>query len=233
MLPIVMPDVPYFPVTPYRLSGAICGALLNHAGSLAALGHAVHEPPYKAAPTGVVLYIKPRNTLLAAGEPARVDAATPELEAGVALGVVIGRTACAVAESRALEHVAGYLVVVDFSAPHGSYFRPQTRLKARDASCALGPAVVPRGDVGDADALGLRVFVDGRLAHEWNTAHQVRSVARLIADVSDFMTLAPGDVLLTGLAPGAPRVGAGAHVAAEIDGLGRIEVRVEPAESSR
>lgn len=223
------PGAPCFPVAPYRLSGAIYGALLNHRNSLTELGEAVGAPPYLAAPRGVVLYIKPRNTLLAAGEPALVDGATPELEAGAALGIVIGRTACAVAEDGAIEHIAGYLVVIDFSVPHTSHFRPQTRLKARDASCALGPCVVARREVAAADALGVRVFVDGRLAHAWSTADHLRGVARLVADVSDFMTLAPGDVLLAGLAPGAPRVGAGARVAVEIDGLGRIETRVEMA----
>ena len=53
----------------------------------------------------------------------------------------------------------------------------------------------------------------------------VRSTARLIADVSDFMTLVPGDVLLTGSAPDGPRVRAGVGIAIEIDGVGRLETR--------
>jgi 5-oxopent-3-ene-1,2,5-tricarboxylate decarboxylase/2-hydroxyhepta-2,4-diene-1,7-dioate isomerase len=57
----------------------------------------------------------------------------------------------------------------------------------------------------------------------------VRGVARLLADISEFMTLAPGDVLLAGVAPGSPRVRAGASVAIEIDGLGRLETRVAAA----
>ena len=173
-----------------------------------------------------MLYLKPRNTLVAPGGDVRVDATAAELEVGAALGLVIGRTACAVTEADALDHVAGYLVVADFSVPHDSCFRPQTRGKARDASCVLGAAVVARADVRDPDALTLRVFVDGVLAQTTSSADQVRSAARLLADVSDFMTLAPGDVLLTGLAPGAPRVGAGAQVAVEIDGLGRLETRL-------
>ena len=223
----LLPAMPHVPVAPYRLSGAIYGALLNHRDSLVALGDAVDQPPYKGAPKGVVLYVKPRNAWLAAGRPALVDAAVPALEAGAALGIVVGKTACAVAERDALDHVAGYLVVLDFSVPHTSFFRPQTPAKARDASCALGEAVVPRAAIPNADALGVRVFVDGLLVQESTTAHHLRGVARLIADVSDFMTLSPGDVLLAGVAPGAPIVGAGARVAVEIDGLGRLETRVE------
>ena len=84
-----------------------------------------------------------------------------------------------------------------------------------------------RADIADPDALGVRVLVDGALgaAAEHRRARSARR-ARLIADVSEFMTLAPGDLLLTGVAPGAPRVGAGAPVAIEIDGLGRLETRV-------
>ena len=218
-----------FPMAPWRLSGTVCGAAMNHRGELAALGAAAHQSPYKAPPSAVVLYIKPGNTLIAASGAALVDDGVPELVVGAALGLVIGRTACAVSIDDALDHLAGAIVVADFSAPHDSHFRPQIRFKARDASCAFGPAVVPLREAGDIDALGVRVFVDGRLAHEASTGDRIRGAARLIADVSDFMTLSPGDVLLTGIAPGAPRVGAGAVVAVEIDGLGRLETRVARA----
>ena len=128
--------------------------------------------------------------------------------------------------------IAGYVVVADFSVPHDSYFRPAIRFKARDASCAIGPRVVARASIADPEALGVRVYVDGRLTHETGTGGTFRSVARLVADISEFMTLAPGDVLIAGVAPGAPRVGAGAQVAIEIDGLGRLETRVLRAEEA-
>ena len=76
-----------------------------------------------------MLYIKPRNTLIAAGDTAQVDDAAPELEVGAALGLVIGRTAGAVPDADALDHVAGYLVVAGFSVPHDSFCRPQIRFK--------------------------------------------------------------------------------------------------------
>ena len=215
-----------FDVAPFRLSGSVYGVLLNHRAALAALGDAAHQPPYKAPPKGVVLYIKPRNTLVGPGASVRVDDLAGRLEVGAALGIVIGRTACAVAEEEAMDCVAGYLIAADFSVPHDAYFRPAIRFKARDASCALGPIVVARTAIADPDALGVRVYVAGRLVHEAGTGGTLRKVARLIADVSEFMTLAPGDVLLAGVAPGAPKVGAGDAVAVEIDGLGRLETRV-------
>lgn len=224
------PDAaPRFAMAPWRFSGTVFGAAMNHRGALAVLGAAAHQPPYKAPPAGPVLYIKPRNTLIAAGGAALVDDDVPELEVGAALGLVIGRTACAVRVDDALDHLAGVIVVADFSAPYDSHFRPQIRFKARDASCAFGPAVVPPGEAGDIDALGVRVVVDGLLAHETTTGERIRGAAQLIAEVSDFMTLSPGDVLLTGIAFGAPRVGAGAAIVVEIDGLGRLQTRVDKA----
>jgi 5-oxopent-3-ene-1,2,5-tricarboxylate decarboxylase/2-hydroxyhepta-2,4-diene-1,7-dioate isomerase len=221
-------DLP-FPFPPYRLSGTVYGVLMNHRAALEALGDAVAQAPYKAAPKAPVLYIKPRNTLVPPGAPIRIDDPAGELEVGAALGIVIGRTACRVAEAEAFDHVAGYAIVADCSVPHDSYYRPAVRFKARDASCVIGPAVVPRADIVDPDALGVRVLVDGRPVHAASTGGTVRGVARLLADISEFMTLAPGDVLLAGVAPGSPRVRAGASVAIEIDGLGRLETRVAAA----
>lgn len=234
MLPtLVSPAGLAFDVPPYRLSGNVYGVLMNHRAALTALGDAAHQPPYKAPPKAVVLYVKPRNTLIASGGAALVFDSAEMLEVGAALGIVIGRTACAVGLGEAMACVAGYVIAGDFSVPHESWFRPAIRFKARDASCAIGPGVVGRDAIADPDALGMRVYVDGVLVHEAGTGGTFRTVARLVVDVSDFMTLSPGDVLLAGVAPGAPRVGAGARVAIEIDGLGRLETHVLAEDRAR
>lgn len=210
----------------------VYGVLLNYRGALAALGTTVHQPPYKAPPRAPVLYIKPANTLSGPGAPIVVPAEVEALEIGAALAVVIGRTACRVTPERALEHVAGYTIANDVSVPHASYYRPAIRFKCRDGFCPLGPDLVERDRIADLGALGLRVFVDGALAQENTTANLIRPVAQLIAEVTDFMTLAPGDVLLTGVPENAPRARAGQQVAIEIDGLGRLENRLV-AEAAR
>jgi len=212
-------------VPPYGLSGTVYGTLLNHRTALAALGTSVSEAPYKGAPQAPVLYIKPRNTLAGNGATVTVPADAPELEVGACLGLVIGRTACRVPEEGAREYLAGYLIVNDVSVPHASYHRPAIRFKARDGFCPLGPRVVPRNAVQDPDALTIRVHVDGELKHTATTAELIRPTAKLLADVTEFMTLAPGDVLAVGVAHPAPRVRAGQHVSIEIDGLGRLENR--------
>lgn len=212
-------------VPPYRLSGNVYGTLLNQRGALAALGAAASQPPYRAPPRAPVLYIKPRNTLNGPAGAVPVPAEAPELEVGATLGVVIGRTACRVAAGEALDYVAGYTIVNDVSVPHAKFYRPSIRLKARDGFCCIGPEVVARARIADADALDIRVYVDGQLAQSGSTRDLVRPVRQLIADVTEFMTLAAGDVLLVGVPPGAPRVRAGQGVAIEIDGIGRLENR--------
>lgn len=202
--------------------GTVYGTLLNHADALAALGEAVHEPPYKAPPKAPVLYIKPRNTWADAGDAIVVPAGVNELEIGATLGLVIGRTACRVREAEALSFVAGCVIVADVSVPHASYYRPSLRFKARDGFCPIGP-VVPLGRVGALDALQVQVEVDGVLVHRSSTAGLMRTAARLLAEVSEFMTLSPGDVLMLGVAAGAPRARAGQRVSILIDGLGRLD----------
>jgi 5-oxopent-3-ene-1,2,5-tricarboxylate decarboxylase/2-hydroxyhepta-2,4-diene-1,7-dioate isomerase len=206
-------------VAPYRLSGRVYGTLMNHRSALQLLGAAANAAPYKAAPVAPVLYIKPRNTLTG---PVVVPPEVEELEIGACLGVVIGRTACALSADTALDFVAGYLIVNDVSVPHSVYYRPSIRFKARDGFCPTGP-VVPRAAVPNPDGLQVRVFVDGELRQSASTSELVRPVARLLADVTDFMTLSPGDVLAVGAAAPAPRARAGQKVAIEIDGVGRLE----------
>jgi 5-oxopent-3-ene-1,2,5-tricarboxylate decarboxylase/2-hydroxyhepta-2,4-diene-1,7-dioate isomerase len=214
--------LPGFGFAPYRLSGTVVGVLFNHAPALAALGNAVNEPPYKAPPKAPVLYVKPRNTLAGPGAQTEVPAQSQVLQIGANLGVVIGRTACRVAARDALSFVAGYAIVNDLSVPHTSFYRPSVRHKARDGSCVIG-AVVAKERVRDPDALAVRVFVDGRLVQTTDTGQRIRPLAKLIADVTEFMTLAPGDVLMLGTAADAANARAGQAVAIEIDGLGRLE----------
>jgi 5-oxopent-3-ene-1,2,5-tricarboxylate decarboxylase / 2-hydroxyhepta-2,4-diene-1,7-dioate isomerase len=214
-----------FDFPPYRLSGTVYGALLNHRSALAALGPAANQPPYYAPPDAPVLYIKPRNTLAPSGSVVRIPVGTPELEVGANLGVVIGRTACRVAESRALEYVAGYLIVADVSIPHSNYHRPSIRCKARDGYCPLGPAVTAHAAVANPDALTIRTYLGDELVQTASTADLIRSAGRLLVDVTEFMTLAPGDVLALGAAGPAPRVRSAQTVTIDIDGLGSLSMR--------
>ena len=244
----------WLPVTPtgfdlnstgFRLSGVVYGCLLNHAPALAALGDAVNAAPYKAPPRAPVLYLKPRNTLAADGQAVVVPAlaaaggtdagsgAGQALQVGAALGLVIARTACNLTEADALACLAGVTIVNDLSLPHDNFYRPNVRLRARDGFCPISSRLVPLADLpAPVDALGVRVFIDGVLMHSTTTGERLRSAARLLADVSEFMTLSPGDVLMLGVSAGAPLAYAGQLLRIEIDGLGSLSTPLVAEEAA-
>ncbi len=209
---------------PWRLSGIVYGTLLNHRPALAALGEAVNAAPYKAAPVAPVLYQKPRNTLAGDGAQVIVPADADELELGAALGIVIARTACKLSAVQAPDYVAGYVALADLCVPHESLYRPSLRFRARDGFCVLAPAVTLRAAVPDPDALAVRVFVDGEVVQQSTTGERIRDVARLLVDVTDFMTLAAGDILMLGVPAGAPRVRAGQKATIAIGGLAPLNL---------
>ena len=211
-----------FDTAPYRLSGTVYGTLLNHRPALETLGDQVNDAPYKAAPKAPVLYVKPRNTLARNAEAEVVPHDAPDLEVGASLGMVIGRTACRLTLDNALEHLAGYTIVADVSVPHDSFYRPSIRFKARDGFCPIGPAVVPRAAIATPDQLAVRVYVDDVLQQDTHTGERQRSAAQLLVDVTEFMTLQTGDVLMLGPSAGAPLVRAGQTVTIAIDGIGRL-----------
>ena len=203
--------------------GTVVGTLLNDLVALAALGDAVHRPPYKAPPRAPVLYIKPRNTIAPPGSAVEVPADPGAFEIGATIGLVIGRIACRVGIDDALGHLAWITLVADLSLPHAAFYRPSVRFNARDGSCLIGfdagPAVLP---CADPDVVELEVFVDGSSLHRASPRGFVRNAARLLADVSEFMTLRPGDVLLLGVGNGAPRVQAGQSFRLEAAGFGAL-----------
>ena len=201
--------------------GTVYGTLLNFRDALEALGDAVHRPPYKAPPQAPILYIKPRNTIAADGDSIVVPSGVDTLEIGASLGLVIGRSACRVSEAQALEFVSDYVVVNDISVPHDSYYRPALRFKCRDGFCPIGTPVA-RAAVSDPNALTLSVEIDGIEVQRTSTSGLVRPVARLLAEVTEFMTLQPGDVLMIGVPAGAPRARPGQRVSVSIDRVGRL-----------
>jgi 5-oxopent-3-ene-1,2,5-tricarboxylate decarboxylase / 2-hydroxyhepta-2,4-diene-1,7-dioate isomerase len=208
------------PILATAWPGTVYGVALNDPASLAALGSAVNDAPYKAAPKAPVLYIKPRNTLVGPGSAVVVPADAPALQMGPALAVVVGRTACRVGEADALAHVAGCTVVNDISVPTDSWYRPGLRQRVRDGFCPMARTLAT---VPDPDALTIRLWIDGQRAFEARTASFARPLARLLADVTAFMTLQPGDVLITGVPHGAPLARAGQRIRIEIPGVGELE----------
>ena len=140
------------------------------------------------------------------------------------LAVVIGRTAKNVRRADAMAHVGGYTVANDYAIRDylENYYRPNLRVKNRDGCTAIGPWLVDAADVPEPGALALTTHVNGKLVQHGNTRDLVTGIAELIEYLSSFMTLGPGDVILTGTPEGVVDVQPGDEVVCEIEGIGRL-----------
>ena len=204
------------------LEGTVVGALLNYRGELDALGDALSAPPYQAPPKAPILYLKPANTRIGHNHDVVLPADVDGVWVGACLGVVIGRTATRVPAQRAADFIAGYTIVNDLTVPHASYYRPAIRHKCRDGFCPMGPWTVDRDDVPDADALDIAVRINGEIKQRANTSTLVRPIAQLLADVTAFMTLEAGDVLLVGMPENPPLARAGDRIDIDIAHIGTL-----------
>jgi 2,4-didehydro-3-deoxy-L-rhamnonate hydrolase len=122
----------------------------------------------------------------------------------VELGIIIGQTTRYVSEDKALESVAGYVLVNDvseraFQMERGTQW---DKGKGCDTFGPVGPWLVSADEVGDPQKLELFLNLNGRRMQTGNTARMIFPVRRLISYVSEFMTLYPGDLLITGTPPG-------------------------------
>ncbi|NPT53079.1 fumarylacetoacetate hydrolase family protein [Paraburkholderia elongata] len=126
-----------------------------------------------------------------------------KLDWEVELGVVIGTRAQYVSEADALDHVAGYCVLNDVSERAYQMQSSQwDKGKGCDTFGPIGPWLVTRDEIPDPQKLDLWLEVNGKRMQQSNTKAMIFSVAQLVAYLSRYMTLLPGDVIATGTPPG-------------------------------
>jgi len=151
------------------------------------------------------------------------------------LAVVIGRDAKRVKREHAYDYVRGYTVANDYAVRDylENYYRPNLRAKNRAASTPIGPWLVDRDDIPDPHRLNLATSVNGMRVQDGNTKDMIFDVPYLIAYVSDFMTLAAGDVILTGTPKGVVDCKAGDEVVTEIEHIGKLHNTIVNADQDR
>ncbi|MEP6829891.1 MAG: fumarylacetoacetate hydrolase family protein [Rhizomicrobium sp.] len=205
------------PVTP----GASIFALgLNYADHVKELGFKTKEPP--------LIFLKGANTLVGhLGTTVRPDDANqmhPECE----LVAIIGEPTRNVRAEEALDYVSGYTIACDYAIREylENYYRPNLRVKNRDATTPLGPWIVDAADIRDPQNLRLRTLVNDQHVQDGSTKDMVLDVAGLIAYLSQTMTLLPGDMIMTGTPQGVHFCAAGDEVICEIEGIGRLANRL-------
>jgi 5-oxopent-3-ene-1,2,5-tricarboxylate decarboxylase/2-hydroxyhepta-2,4-diene-1,7-dioate isomerase len=194
-------------------SGTVYGTLLNFRGELAALAPQMDQPPYKAPPKAPVLYIKPANTWSANGAAIPVPARVAQVEIGATIAMVIGV---------APNEPVGWVLMNDLSIPHASFFRPPVKFKCLDGFLGVGERLVPLAEAGEPSKFALEVRVNGELKQQVDFSNLVRDSKRLVEDISEFMTLHPGDVLMLGCDAGRPLAKAGDRVEISAPGFGTL-----------
>jgi 2,4-diketo-3-deoxy-L-fuconate hydrolase len=170
---------------------------LNYADHAAESNMAIPEFP--------IVFYKSTTCIVGPNDNVMIPKDSNETDWEVELGVVIGRTARHVAEKDALKYVAGYCLINDLSEREFQLKRSGaqwTKGKGCDTFGPLGPWLVTIDEIKDPQNLDMWLDVNGVRRQTGNTRTMIFGVAQLIADLSKYMTLVPGDVITTGTPPG-------------------------------
>lgn len=188
-------------------------------------------------PTEPILFSKFNNAITDPGAPIIYPDETEELDFEVELAFVIGKPGKNIKKSEAMDHVAGYTVAHDVSARDWQLKKNGGQWllgKTFDSFCPLGPALVTKDSLSDPHKLGIRCRVNGKVMQDSNTENLVFKTEELVSYISRFVTLSPGDVVITGTPPGVgvfrkPPVflKRGDEVECEIDEIGCISNTVQ------
>ena len=204
---------------PWSPEGTVYGTLLNFRREWDLWAPRMTQDPHKAPPKAPVLYVKSANTFCPAGQDLLLQDGVSEVDIGATLGLVIGEDA----------QVASAVLLNDWSVPHTSYYRPPVKFRCRDGFLALPQHTTP-GQVQDWAKLQITVRRNGELVQTVDSRELVRNLPTLLADVGEFMTLQPGDVLMVGsdcLADGTrPRARAGDRVEISAPGFASVMTTV-------
>lgn len=139
------------------------------------------------------------------------------------LALVIGKEGKDIAESRALEHVLGYTILIDVTL-RGEGDR--SRRKSYDGFTPVGPWLVTGDEIGDPQSLDIKLWVDGALRQSVNSREMMVKIPGIVSFASRIMTLYPGDVITTGAPPGVGEIRPGETMTVEIQGVGRMTIPV-------
>lgn len=164
-------------------TGTVYGTLLNFKAEMAAMQSQMSQPPYKAPPQAPVLYIKPANTWSVHGAAIAVPARVPAVEIGATIAMVVSNKQ------------VRYVLMNDLSIPHSSFFRPPVKFKCLDGFLGVGSHTM---ETDQPQVFKLEVRVNGDVVQSLDFSQLVRSADQLLTDVSAFMTLHDGDVLMLG-----------------------------------
>lgn len=172
------------------------------------------------APADPVIFMKPSTAIIGPDAPIVIPPTSQEVDYEGELAVVMGQVAKSVPQERALDTVLGYTCANDVTARDQQRHDGQwTRAKSHDSFCPMGPWIETSLD---ASAARIRTTLDDRVVQDSNTSQLIHDIPKLVAWVSDVMTLLPGDVILTGTPAGVGPMSTGQTVGVAVDGIGAL-----------
>ena len=190
-----------------------------------------------------IVFFKSQTCIVGANDNVMIPKDSTQLDWEVELGFVIGRTARHVPVTDALKYVAGYCIVNDVSERDFQLKKSASQWnkgKGCDTFGPIGPWLVTTDEIRDPQNLDMWLDVNGERRQTGNTRTMIFGVAALVADVSKYMTLLPGDVITTGTPPGVgmgmkPQtwLNAGDVITLGISGLGEQKQKVVPFKAGR
>jgi 2-keto-4-pentenoate hydratase/2-oxohepta-3-ene-1,7-dioic acid hydratase in catechol pathway/regulator of RNase E activity RraA len=189
--------------------GKIIALHLNYPSRIAQRGRTPEQPSY---------FLKPSTSVAASGQPIERPAGTELLAFEGEVALIIGRSTRRVSPDEGWAAVSGVTAANDFGVYDLRWADKGSNLRAKggDGFTPLGPEVIPAQDV-DPAGLRIRTWVNGELVQQDTTAGLVFPFGRLVADLSQLITLEPGDVILTGTPAGSTVVSPGDTVEVEVD----------------
>lgn len=181
------------------------------------------------APEEPLVFVKGESTLTGHRQFTRRPVGVQLMHYECELTVVVGRTAKKVQRADAYDFIAGYTIANDYAIRDylENWYRPNLRVKNRDGCTPLGPWLVDAADIADPMALALQTTVNGEVTQSGNTRDMIFDVPFLIEYFSSFMTLQPGDLILTGTPDGVVDCRPGDVVVTSIEGLGELFNTIE------
>ncbi|MEU2560223.1 fumarylacetoacetate hydrolase family protein [Streptomyces longispororuber] len=209
------------PLSKVRLLAPVIGHKIvafgrNYAGHAEELGNEVPDAPFA--------FFKPATSMIGSGDAIQYPPFSEELHHEAELAVVIGRMCREVPRERVKDVVYGYTCANDVTARDVQRREKQwARAKGFDTSCPLGPWVETELDPGD---LTIQCTVNGHQRQLGRTSQMIHSVEDLVVNISEAMTLLPGDVILTGTPEGVGPLTVGDEVAVTIEGIGTLTNKV-------
>lgn len=176
-------------------------------------------------PAEPVLFIKPNSSLVGHKAPVYYPDGATYMHYENELAVVIGRTGRNIKHSAAYDYVSGYTIANDVTVRDfvNNWYRPPVRAKGHDTFGPMGPYYVDAEDMANVENVNLRTYVNNELRQQGNTKDLMYTIPDLIEFISSFMTLEPGDMILTGTPKGISHINPGDVMRLEIDGLGALE----------